>query len=272
VRRFAAPHQIRHNRTMRDIFEEIFENQPLDPTESARRNMRPNLRARFYKEATAGDGPGGFQVLLDGRPVRTPARNVLAAPVQSLAEALAAEWNAQAEKVDPAKMPLTRLANSIIDGVAPSPAPVAQEIEQYLGTDLLFYRAEGPPGLLESQRRHWDPIVEWARDTLGARFVLVEGVMHMAQPPEALASASAAIPKNAWQLGALNVVTTITGSALLALALAAGRITVDDARAAAHVDEDWQMDFWGRDELALQRRAYRFAEMTAAARVLDALR
>ena len=165
---------------MRDIFEEIFENQPLDPTESARRNMRPKLRARFYQEATVGEGPEGFPVLLDGRPVRTPARRLLAAPVRGLAEAMAAEWDAQQDKVDPAAMPLTRLANSIIDGVAPAPEPVAAEIEKYLGTDLLFYRAAEPDGLVASQRQHWDPIVEWARDTLGARFVLVEGVMHVA--------------------------------------------------------------------------------------------
>jgi chaperone required for assembly of F1-ATPase len=262
---------------MRDIFEEIFQNQPLDPTESARRNMRPQLRTRFYREATAGEGPDGFAVLLDGRPVRTPARRPLAAPVRALAEALAAEWQAQTDKVDPAAMPLTRLANSIIDGVAPSPGPVAAEIENYLGSDLLFYRAPGPPGLVESHKRHWDPVVEWAREALGARFVLAEGVLHVAQPQASIAVAVAAIPagtdvKQSWRLGALNVVTTLTGSALLALALAAGRLTTDQAWAAAHVDEDWQMQFWGRDELALQRRAYRFAELQAAAAVLEALR
>jgi chaperone required for assembly of F1-ATPase len=262
---------------MRDIFEEIFENQPLDPTESARRNMRPNLRARFYQAATAGDGPGSFQVLLDGRPVRTPARQILAAPVKPLAEALAAEWNAQRDKVDPAAMPLTRLANSVIDGVAPAPGPVAAEIEKYLGSDLLFYRAEAPAGLVSSQRAHWNPVVDWARETFGARFVLADGVIHAPQPAAAIASAMATVPKGSdiaacWRLGALNVVTTLTGSALLALALAAGRITVEQAWTAAHVDEDWQMASWGRDELALQRRAYRLAEMQAAAAVLSALR
>lgn len=262
---------------MRDIFKEIFENQPLDPTESARRNMRPKLRARFYQAATVGEGPDGFQVLLDGRPVRTPARRPLAAPVPVLAQALAAEWQAQTDQVDPAAMPLTRIANSVIDGVAPSPQPVVAEIEKYLGSDLLFYRAPDPPGLVASQRRHWDPIVEWARDRLGARFVLGEGVMHVAQPPASVAAAVAAIPagtdiKQAWRLGALNVVTTLTGSALLALALAAGRITTGEAWTAAHVDEDWNMRFWGRDEVILARRAYRFAEMAAAARVLEALR
>jgi chaperone required for assembly of F1-ATPase len=262
---------------MRDIFEEIFENQPLDPTEAARRDLRPKLRARFYREATVGEGAEGVAVLLDGRPVRTPARALLAAPVRQLAQALAAEWNAQQDKVDPAAMPLTRLANSIIDGVAPAPAPVAAEIENYLGSDLLFYRASEPPGLVASQRAHWDPPVEWAHETHGARFVLIEGVMHQPQPATAIAAAVRAIPKGAsieeaWRLGALNVVTTLTGSALLALALGAGRITVDEAWTAAHVDEDWNMEFWGRDELALSRRAYRFAEMQTAASVLDALR
>lgn len=262
---------------MRDIFEEIFENQPLDPEESARRSMRPNLRARFYKAAAAGEGPKTFAVLLDGKPVRTPARLQLGAPERALAQALAAEWNAQQDRIDPAVMPLTRLANSIVDGVAPAPGPVAAEIEQYLGTDLVFYRASEPAGLVASQRQHWDPVVEWARETLGARFVLAEGVMHVPQPAAAIAAAAAAIPKGggmreAWRLGALNVVTTLTGSGLLALALDAGRLTTEEAWAAAHVDEDWNMSFWGRDEVILARRAYRLAEMAAAAAVLDALR
>jgi chaperone required for assembly of F1-ATPase len=262
---------------MPDIFEEIFANQPLDPAESARRNMRPNLRARFYRQATVGEAEGGFPVLLDGRPVRTPANKPLTAPLRALAEALAAEWNTQQDKIDPAAMPLTRLANSIIDGVASAPQPVAAEIEKYLGTDLLLYRASEPAGLVALQRRHWDPPLDWARDTLGARFTTVEGVMFATQQAEAVAATAAAIPQgetneSAWRLGALNVVTTLTGSALLALALAAGRITVDQAWTAAHVDEDWNMEHWGRDELALQRRAYRFAEMSAAAAALDALR
>ena len=262
---------------MRDIFEDIFENQPLDPTESARRSMRPNLRARFYKQASVGEAADGFAVLLDGRPVRTPARRPLAAPVRALAQALAAEWDAQQDKVDPAAMPLTRLANSIIDGVAPSPAPVAAEIEQYLGSDLLLYRAAEPAGLVEAQRRHWDPVLDWARE-LSARascWRRASSMWRSRRPP--IAAAAAAIPNGAdiaqaWRLGALSVVTTLTGSALLALALAAGRLSADEAWAAAHVDEDWNMSFWGRDELALQRRNYRFAEMQAAATVLALLR
>jgi chaperone required for assembly of F1-ATPase len=141
----------------------------------------------------------------------------------------------------------------------------------------LLYRVATPAGLVTSQQQHWDPIVDWARESLGARFALAEGIVHVAQSEGAIAAAVRAIPtgadvKQSWQLGALNVVTTLTGSALLALALASGRLTTDEAWLAAHVDEDWNMQTWGRDDVILTRRAYRFAEMRAAASVLDALR
>ena len=251
---------------MRDIFEDLARD-TLDPTESARRNMRPQLRKRFYQRAHAGDA-APFAILLDDRPVKTPAGNALALPSRALAEAVAAEWEAQQERIDPAVMPLTRLANSIIDGVARAPAPVAEEVAKYLGSDLVCYRADTPEGLVAKQAQHWDPILEWARDTLGARFVLGEGVMFVAQPDHAIAAASAVIPSDPWRLGAVSVITTLTGSALIALAVAQGRLTVDEAWDAAHVDEDWNMSLWGRDELALDRRAKRFAEMQAAGTVL----
>ncbi len=253
---------------MRDIFEDLQGSAPLDPSEAARRNMRPSLRKRFYKSATAGEG-APFPVLLDARAVKTPAGGALAAPSCALAEAIAAEWNAQGERINPATMPLTRLANSIIDGVAPRPQPVIDEIAKYLGSDLVCYRADTPEGLVAMQAQHWDPIVAWARDELGARFVLSEGVVFVAQPDGAIASALAAIPSDPWRLGAAHVVTTLTGSALIALALAAGRIDVDAAWKAANVDEDWNMAQWGRDAVALERRAARFADMQAAGTVLS---
>jgi chaperone required for assembly of F1-ATPase len=254
---------------MRDIFTDIFENQPLDPMEAARRNARPNLRKRFYKDAAAGEpSEGGHPVLLDGRPVRTPARRLLAAPQRALAEALVAEWNAQENVVDPARMPLTRLANAVIDAVADRPQPVADEIAKYLGSDLLFYRADAPAGLVAKQSEAWDPVLAWARDVLGARFVQIEGVIYAAQPEQAVAAARAAIPQNVWCLGAVSLVTSLTGSAVLALALAQGAIAADAAWDAAHVDEDWQMSQWGRDELALDRRSYRRKEIDAAVSVL----
>jgi chaperone required for assembly of F1-ATPase len=252
---------------MRDIFESIASDPPIDPTESARRNMRA-LRRRFYTAAGVIEGPTGFEIALDGRPVRTPARHPLAFPTRALADATAAEWDAQGEFIEPAQMPLTRLANTIIDGVAAAPEEVAAEVAKYLGSDLLFYRAEGPERLVARQEQAWDPVLQWAQTALGARFLTGTGVMPLLQPEAALAAARTAIPHQPWRLGAVHAVTTLTGSALLALALASGAISCEAAWAAANVDEDWNIEYWGEDTLALQRRALRLAEMQAAARVL----
>ena len=256
---------------MRELFEDVFGKDPVDPMESARRNMRPNLRKRFYENAAAGAG-APYPVLLDNRVVKTPAGSTLAAPSHTLAQAIAAEWDAQGERIDPATMPLTKLANTIIDGVVPNPEPVSDEIAKYLGSDLVCYRAAEPEGLVAAQAQHWDPVLAWAREAHGARFVLGEGVMFVAQPEAAIAAVRAAIPLEPWRLGAVHLITTLTGSALIALALAARELGVDDAWAAAHVDEDWNMQLWGRDEIALARRAARFADMQAAGTVLSLTR
>jgi chaperone required for assembly of F1-ATPase len=255
---------------MREIFTEIFENQPIDPTEAARRSVRRHLRKRFYELAHVGDaGEGGaIPILLDGKPVRTPARRLLAAPTRALAEAIAEEWNAHTDVIDPARMPLTRLANAVIDAVVDAPAPVADEIAKYLGSDLLFYRAEAPAGLVEKQSQAWDPVLAWARDQFGARFVLAQSIVHVAQPHDAVTAVRAAIPDEPWRLAAVSSMTTLTGSALLALAVAHGALGADAAWAAAHVDDDWQMSQWGRDELALERRAFHRGEFQAAVAVL----
>lgn len=258
---------------MRDIFEELFPSEPLDPVAAARRGLRTPPRKRFYKDAEITKTDGGYALALDGRPVKTPARRPLVAPARPLAQALADEWQAQRDVIDPAAMPLTRLANTIIDAVAEAPLPVVEDVARYLGSDLVCYRASAPQPLVESQARHWDPVVAFARDRLGARFVLGEGLAHVAQPATALAAARAAVPQptspgGLWRLGAVHSVTTLTGSALLALALAHGAISVDAAWAAAHVDEDWNIAQWGRDPEALARRAYRKAEMQAAATAL----
>lgn len=264
-----------HAILMRDIFTEIFENQPLDPMESARRGGRIALRKRFYKAAAVGEAGPPFPVLLDGKPIKTPVRRALAAPTHALAEAIAAEWNAQADTIDPARMPLTRLANAAIDAVADEMPAVAEEVAKYLGADLLFYRADAPEGLAARQAQHWDPLLVWAADTLGARFVLGQGIVHVAQPRDALAAARQAIPaeasnvKDIWRLAAIASVTALTGSALLALALGAGAIDTGAAWAAAHVDEDWQMSHWGRDDLALARRDFHRGDFDAAVTVLQ---
>jgi chaperone required for assembly of F1-ATPase len=255
---------------MRDIFSELFADEPLDPVAAARRGMR-NLPRRFFAEATAEETDGAFGILLDGRPARTPARRLLAVPTRPLAAVLCAEWQAQRVVIDPVGMPLTRLANSIIDGVAPAPAPVADEVAKYLGSDLLFYRADHPDGLVERQGQHWDPLLAWAHEALGAHFMLSAGIVFAAQPEAALAKARGAIPRDPWRIGAVHAITTLTGSALIALAVLRGRLTAKEAWRAAHVDEDFNSDTWGRDEIAVASRAFRFAEMQAAAAVLAAL-
>jgi chaperone required for assembly of F1-ATPase len=259
---------------MRELFDEITAANPLDPLESARRSTRGPLRARFFKDAHVEEREGGFRITLDSRPVRTPARRILQAPTRALAEHIVSEWNAQADVIDPARMPLTRLANAIIDGVADAAAEVAAEVEKYLACDLVLYRAEAPQGLALRQCAAWDPVVDWADVTLGARFNWASGMAFHAQSEPALHAARAAIPRSdtandIWRLGAIHSITTLTGSALIALAVAQGALDAAQAWAAAHVDEDWNMEQWGRDEIALALRTERFAEMQAAASVLQ---
>jgi chaperone required for assembly of F1-ATPase len=254
---------------MRDLFENA---SPESATEAARRAARPSLRRRSYDRAKAAAAGEGYVIQLDGKPVRTPAGRVLAAPTLALAQAIAAEWDAQIDVIDPATMPLTRLANAIVDGVRDRPGPVAAEVQKYLASDLLCYRATSPNGLAERQSRQWDPILQWVNDALGARFAVGEGVVHVAQPKDALAAARAGIPEDPWRLGAVHAVTTLTGSALIALALLRAQLTADEAWQAAHVDEDWNIEQWGRDELALERRAFRRAEFDAAAQALQSLK
>ena len=250
---------------------ELFEERPDNPVEAARRGVRPALRRRFYAKVAVSTGPQGHAIQLDGKPVHTPARRALAAPNSALAEAIAAEWEAQGDLIDPAKMPLTRLANSIIDGVSDQVAPVAAEVAKYLLSDLLFYRATGPVELIARQQQQWDPVLNWAAQALGADFQCTSGVTHIAQPKAAVDAARTAIPQQPWRLGAAHAATTLTGSALIALALSGGFLSSDAAWEAANVDEDWNMERWGRDELALERREYRFAELKAAALILASM-
>ncbi|MEX6507677.1 ATP12 family chaperone protein [Jiella sp. M17.18] len=234
---------------------------------------RPELPKRFYQSAEAAEAEGGFTVRLDGRPVKTPARQPLAVPVRAIAEAVAAEFAAQEERIDPATMPMTRLVNTIVDGIVPNPDPVRDDIGRYAETDMLFYRADGPERLVERQRQRWDPILDWAHDAFGARFLLAEGVMHVAQPEASLAAVRRhlAAETEAFRIAALHQATTLTGSALIALALAGGRVSAEEAWELAHLDEDWNIEQWGADEEAMARRALRWEEMRAAALILEAV-
>jgi chaperone required for assembly of F1-ATPase len=228
------------------------------------------LPKRFYKGVSVGGGDGDYSILLDGRPVRTPAKRSLAVPTRALADAIAAEWAAQGERIKPNTMPLSKLAITAIDGVALHAADVAAEIVQFAGSDLLCYRAEAPEELIALQAAAWDPILDWARTELGAVFRLAKGIVPVVQRKEALEKVAAAVAQfDAMALTALHVMTTLLGSAVLALAHAKGRISADEAWAAAHADEDFQISKWGVDLEAAERRAARLREFQAASRFLD---
>jgi chaperone required for assembly of F1-ATPase len=234
--------------------------------------LQAPLPKRFYSAASVGEAPGGWAILLDGRPVRTPKRLHLTVPTRQLAEAIAAEWAAQGERIDPATMPLSKLAITAIDGVAGSMADVAADVVRYAGNDLLCYRAEAPEALAVLQAAAWDPVLAWIEAETRARFFLAIGVMPVTQQPQALERiADLVAPFEPFALAALHVMTTLTGSAFLALAVAKERLPVEEAWAAAHIDEDWQIARWGVDVEAAERRARRHAEMRAAARFLELL-
>jgi chaperone required for assembly of F1-ATPase len=236
---------------------------------AAQAGMKPALPKRFYKEAGVEERDGVFSLTLDGRPAKTPGRQALAVPTRGLAEALAEEWGAQGQEVDPSTMPVTRIVNSAIDGVAPRQAEVVDDLVRYAGSDLVYYRAGDPERLTQSQDAAWSPVLDWARDAHGARFTLAEGVMHVAQPDEAVSAIRRAVEqvKSPFALAALHVMTTLSGSVLIALAHAAGRLDVDGAWAAAHVDELFQESVWGEDYEAMERRRRREADFRAASRV-----
>lgn len=222
---------------------------------------------RFWNAATAAAVPGGYSVTLDGRALKTPAKAALVLPTMAMARALAAEWDAQHDLVRPETMPACRAANSAIDKVIPQFAEVAGLVAAYGATDLLCYRAEGPEALVARQAAAWDPLLDWARQRYGAPLVATVGVMHIAQPPGSLAALSAVVhAQTPFQLAALHDLVAITGSLVLGLAVAEGRLSADQAFAASRIDEHWQIEQWGADEEAEKLEAARHSALHDAAR------
>jgi chaperone required for assembly of F1-ATPase len=256
---------------MRELFEQASETSPLDPEEAVRRAARAPQRKRFYSNAAMAETDSDFAITLDDKPIRTPSGRKVVVPVREIAEAVVAEWQDQKEFIDPLTMPMTRFANSVVDAVIDRVEPVTDDIAKYFETDLLFYRAGHPEALVAREAAHWDPILFWAADALGAHFILAEGIVHIRQPEPAIAAARAALPRDAWSIAALHVITSVTGSALLALALLRGVADADQVWAAAHVDEDWNSEKWGVDEEVAARRAARKVDFSAATRILKAL-
>ncbi len=230
----------------------------------------PSIHKRFYAEASvSADVNGRCRVLLDGRGVRTPGKRELAVPSADLAEAIAEEWRSQGSNIDPTSMPMTRIANSAIDGVAGREREVRADLLAFAGSDLLCYLADGPPELAERQSRMWGAIHAWAKCTHGVELELAVGIMPVEQPTEMMARLDAAFgERSALELAGLHVVTTLTGSALLALAVLHEKVTAAEAWSLAHIDEDFQIERWGSDEEASARRAMRWREMEAACRVV----
>jgi chaperone required for assembly of F1-ATPase len=256
---------------MRELFEEVIGHSPLDPQEAARRSTRAPQRKRFYKEADIAEADGGFSITLDGRPIRTPSGRTVTVPNGQIARAVAQEWQAQGKTIDPLTMPLTRFANSVVEAVVGRVDVVGDDIAKYLQSDLLCYRAAHPAALVQREAEHWDGVLFWAADALSAHFILSQGVVHARQPETAVVAARAALPSDPWSVAALHVVTTLTGSALLALALQHGVRDADQVWAAAHVDEDWNTEQWGTDEEAVRAREARLVDFRAAVQILKAV-
>jgi chaperone required for assembly of F1-ATPase len=246
---------------------------PANPMRAAQANMRPAAIKRFFREASFAEAKEGFAILLDGRRARTPAKKPLVLPTRALAEIVAGEWAGLGETVEPAAMPLTRLANSALDGVAEAMAATRAEVAGYAGSDALCYRANEPEELVAAEAAAFDPALDWAGAALGARFLIGRGVVHVQQPEDALQAVRAALKavESPFALAALHVMTSLTGSALIALAVAGRRFDAAEAWRVAHVGEDFQIAKWGDDEDAQARRAARWRDFEAAARTLGAL-
>lgn len=262
---------------MRDLLSDFEAGKHLsdpDPVRRAQLQMKTPLPKRFYKEAqVSGDEQGQWSILLDGKPVRTPGRSVLTLPTEAAARLVALEFDAQGEVIDPPSMPVLRLVNTAIDGVAGHVDDVVEDVMRYSGTDMLCYRADGPDELMQREAEAWDKWLDWVRAVTGARFWLAEGVMHVEQPRESIGAIGIHLQRRAdpFRLAAIHVMTSLTGSAILALAVEAGAATVEEAWAAAHIDEDWNIEKWGEDAEAAVRRSARYRDMKAAAELLGAL-
>ncbi|OLY47338.1 ATP12 family chaperone protein [Bartonella apis] len=259
---------------MREFLQELNDDaEKADPVKQAQLLSKRELPKRFYKEAFVKEVGGEFAVVLDGKTVKTPARHKLVLPNRALAEIVAHEFNSQRQTIDPAKMPVTRLVNSILDGVVDNMDVVRHDILEFVGNDMLFYRADSPKELVERQHHHWDPILEWIRKDYGARFMLTEGVMFVKQPDDSISAIGEALEaiESPYVLAALHSITTLCGSALLALAVWKGKISLPEAWKLAHLDEDWTIEHWGEDAEAKEKRAYHRAEYEAAAATIAAI-
>jgi chaperone required for assembly of F1-ATPase len=224
---------------------------------------------RFYKDVSVAAQDSGHAVLLDGRPVKTPRGNALLLPTEKLASAIAAEWWEQGEEIIPTSMPLLRLANTVIDGVAANRDEVIGAILRFGENDLICYRAHQPPELAARQKAGWDPLLDWAAQKHGAKMKVAEGLTHIDQSPDSLAALRQALGNfDAFTMGALHVIASITGSTVLALAVADGFVSGTQAFALSRIDEIYQAEKWGEDAEAAKRAAALAHELDKAVELI----
>jgi chaperone required for assembly of F1-ATPase len=224
-------------------------------------------RARFYRDVVVEKTGEAYRVLLDGKPIRTPAGAAFLLPNESLAQAVAEEWRAQSEKLKPESMPLTKLANTAIDRVAANRAAWIEQILAFAKSDSVCYRATSPQDLVARQSAQWDKLLEWARERFGAQFHIATGIGFVEQPAETIAALAPALTsQDDFALVAIHATATLARSAIIALALSEGRLDADEAFAAAELDEIYQAEKWGEDEQALIQSRSKAAELTNIAR------
>jgi len=228
---------------------------------------------RFWKEAVAHRVPEGWEIRLDGRPVRTPGKNMLLAPNEAVAQAVVAEWDGQETEVDPRQMPNTGYLNAAIDRISADPELFVTEIAKFAESDLLCYRAEGPASLVARQADAWDPVLDWAREYYGVEFRVTSGIAFVAQPDATIARLREEVAiRSAIELAPLSTLASISGSLILALAVHEERLAPADAFAISTIDEQWQTENWGEDSLATAATENRQRDFLAAARLLELLK
>lgn len=247
---------------------------PPTPPESSVAPVKPHadserpLPKKFYTAVAVEQQDNAFTVLLDGRSVRTPQRAAFMVPTHALAEAVAAEWRQQSDVINPETMPLTKLCNSTLDGVCANRDLVIDDIANYANHDAICYRADTPDELVARQTEALDPVIDWAEQTLGVRWMCTVGVMPVVQPASCAQAVRAALADvTAFHIAVLHQLTTLTGSALLALAYQHQVLSFDRMWQAAHIDEDFQIERWGQDSEAEARRQQRHHEAAAADRL-----
>ena len=227
---------------------------------------------RFYKDVTIGQAEGGFRILLDGKPVRTPARNTLLLPTEALARAVGAEWDGQGDEIAASAMPLLRLSNTVIDGVSQNREDVIRAILRFGENDLLCYRAH-ESALAQRQAEGWDPLLDWARQRLSARMTVADGIGHVDQSPEALTALREAMTGyDAFTLAGLHVIASITGSLVLALAVTEGATSGAEAFHLSRIDETYQAEKWGEDSEAVKRASALAQELDKAVELIALVR